>query len=102
MKRLKTIRIVLSVALLLMFSLLAADVAGALPYEAHRLERMQFIPALLSMGIGIDAFWLVFAFTFGRLYCSSVCHVRTALLLVSMSARHIAGHFQPPRTAFQW
>lgn len=73
MKKLKTIRIVLSVVLLLLFTLLVADISGVLPYEAHRLERMQFVPALLSMGIGIDAFWLVFAFTFGRLYCSSVC-----------------------------
>ena len=77
MKKLKTIRIVLSVVLLLLFTLLVADISGVLPYEAHRLERMQFVPALLSMGIGIDAFWLVFAFTFGRLYCSSVCPLGT-------------------------
>ncbi len=77
MKKLKIIRAILSAVLLLLFTLLAADTSGALPYEAHRIEQTQFMPALLSLGIGIDVFWLVFTFSFGRLYCSAVCPLGT-------------------------
>lgn len=95
MRKLKTLRIVLSVVLLLMSTLLAADISGMFPYEAHRLERMQFIPALLSMGIGIDVFWLAFSFTFGRLYCSSVCPLGTLQDVFSRLGSLLVGKKSP-------
>lgn len=77
MKKLKNIRVVLSIVLLLMATAIALDVGGALPEWFPHLDRIQFMPALLSFGIGVDVFWLACSIMFGRIYCSSVCPLGT-------------------------
>ena len=77
MKKIKFVRIALSVLLLVMVTAVIVDVNGLLPDEMQIFERMQFMPALLSFGIGIDLFWLFSSFCFGRMFCSTVCPLGT-------------------------
>lgn len=77
MKRLKKIRVFISVCFFLLTTTLFVDVAGMLPVWTTTFEKLQFMPSVLSCSIGIVAFWLVFSFLFGRAYCSSVCPMGT-------------------------
>lgn len=73
MKRLKILRIVLSVVFvaLLTAALLCHDpeLAGWLDWACQ----LQLMPALLSLAAGVCLFWLVVTLLVGRVYCSTVC-----------------------------
>lgn len=71
MKRLRLLRIALSVALTVSLTLLVAGTA--LPHAFSAIAKAQLLPALLSLNIGVLAFWLVATSLFGRVYCSTVC-----------------------------
>ena len=71
MKRLRTIRIIISSALTLTLTLLIAT--AFVPHGHSIIARIQLMPALLSLNIGILAFWLVATSLLGRAYCSTVC-----------------------------
>lgn len=77
MKKLKFIRVVLSILAAVMVTAVIVDVNGFLPDEVKIFERVQFMPALLSFGIGVDLFWLFSSFCFGRIFCSTVCPLGT-------------------------
>lgn len=70
-KRLRTLRITLSAALGIMLTLLIATTV--LPHGFSAIAKIQLMPALLSLNIGILAFWLVATSLLGRVYCSTVC-----------------------------
>ena len=54
-----------------MLTLLIATTA--LPHGFSTIAKIQLMPALLSLNIGILAFWLVATSLLGRVYCSTVC-----------------------------
>ena len=70
-KRLRILRITLSAALGIMLTLLIATTV--LPHGFSAIAKIQLMPALLSLNIGILAFWLVATSLLGRVYCSTVC-----------------------------
>lgn len=70
---LKKIRIVISVLLFALITFYFIDFAGILPNSFHRLAHIQFIPALLSLSVGILLFLIVLTLLFGRIYCSTIC-----------------------------
>lgn len=70
-KRLRTLRITLSAALGIMLTLLIATTV--LPHGFSAIAKIQLMPALLSLNIGILAFWLVATSLLGRVYCSTIC-----------------------------
>lgn len=73
MKKLKIIRVILSLTFLLLSTTLFYGVA----YESWGLSevyaRVQPLLALLCFNLGVLAFWLMLTFFFGRLYCSVMC-----------------------------
>ncbi len=73
MKRLKILRIVLSVAFTL---LLTGALLTHAPERAAWLDwtcQLQLMPAILSLSAGICLFWLAVTLLIGRAYCSTVC-----------------------------
>lgn len=76
MKRLKMIRIAVSV-LFLVASILYAVVGS--PAVASLVADVQISLSLLSVSIGVTLFWVVATFFLGRVYCSSVCPLGTLI-----------------------
>ena len=70
---LRRIRIGISVLFFVLITFFFLDFADMLPSEFHWLAHIQFIPALLSLSIGIVLFLIALSFIFGRIYCSSIC-----------------------------
>lgn len=54
-----------------MLTLLTATTV--LPHDCSVIARIQLMPALLSLNIGVLTFWLVATLLLGRVYCSTVC-----------------------------
>lgn len=68
-----------AVSLVFMLVLTAALTAAplAVPGVAAWMERIQFLPAVMSFSLAIFAVWLLITLVFGRVYCSSVCPLGT-------------------------
>ncbi len=73
MKHLRTLRIVLAVLFFAGITLLFLDFTGLLQPCMGWLAKLQFLPALLALNIGVVAGTLLFTLLFGRLYCSVIC-----------------------------
>ena len=70
---LRKLRIGISALLFVLISFFFLDFAEILPNSFHRLAHLQFIPAILSLSIGILLFLIVLTLLFGRVYCSTIC-----------------------------
>ncbi|RGZ13218.1 4Fe-4S binding protein [Bacteroides ovatus] len=70
---LRRLRIGISALLFVLISFFFLDFAEILPNSFHRLAHLQFIPAILSLSIGILLFLIVLTLLFGRVYCSTIC-----------------------------
>ena len=70
---LRKLRIGISALLFVLISFFFLDFAEILPNSFHRLAHLQFIPAVLSLSIGILLFLIVLTLLFGRVYCSTIC-----------------------------
>jgi polyferredoxin len=77
MKSLRYIRIVLSVVLALIATLLVAVSFGWAKQWLGWIENIQLMQAALSLSVGVCIFWIALTFAFGRAYCSSVCPLGT-------------------------
>lgn len=70
------LRIVRQVLALLFFvgiTLLFLDFSGTLPTYLGWMSKLQFLPALLALNVGIVFLWVLLTLLFGRMYCSVVC-----------------------------
>lgn len=70
---LRKIRIGISVILFTLITFYFLDFAEILPNSFHRLAHIQFVPALLSLSIGILVVLVALSLLFGRIYCSTIC-----------------------------
>lgn len=70
---LRKLRTGISVVLFALITFYFLDFAGILPNSFHRLAHIQFIPALVSLSIGILIALVILTLLFGRIYCSSIC-----------------------------
>ncbi|MBC8594523.1 4Fe-4S dicluster domain-containing protein [Oscillospiraceae bacterium N12] len=70
---LRKIRVIISVVLFALITFYFLDFADILPNSFHRLAHIQFVPAFLSLSLGILVFLIVLTLIFGRIYCSSIC-----------------------------
>ena len=70
---LRKIRIGISVILFALITFYFLDFAELLPNSFHRLAHIQFVPALLSLSVGILIILIVLSLLFGRIYCSTIC-----------------------------
>lgn len=70
---LRKIRIVLALLFWFGVTLLLLDFTGTLHRYLGWIARVQFLPALLAMNLGVVAVLVILTLLFGRIYCSVVC-----------------------------
>lgn len=70
---LRRIRTILAVAVFAGITLLFLDVSGILHTYLGWLAKVQFLPAVLAMNVGVIVALLVLTLICGRIYCSVVC-----------------------------
>jgi polyferredoxin len=70
---LKKARIVLALLCWLSVTLLFLDLTGATRAWIGWLAKIQFLPAVLAMNIGVVVLWVVLTLLVGRIYCSVIC-----------------------------
>lgn len=70
---LRKIRIALALVFLVGITLLFLDVDGSSRHWLGWMAKLQFLPALLAMNVGVVAGLLVLTMLFGRVYCSVIC-----------------------------
>jgi polyferredoxin len=70
---LKKIRITLAVITMTLITLLFLDITGTLHHWLGWLAKIQFLPALLALNVGVIVALVVLTLVFGRIYCSVIC-----------------------------
>ena len=70
---LRTIRLTTAIVCFTLITLLFLDFTGTLHTWFGWLAKIQFLPALLALNIGVVLFLIVLTFLFGRIYCSVIC-----------------------------
>jgi polyferredoxin len=70
---LRKIRIAAAIICFTLITLLFLDFTGTLHHWFGWLAKIQFLPALLALNIGIVLALIVLTFALGRIYCSVIC-----------------------------
>ncbi len=70
---LRKIRVWLAAIVLSLLTLLFLDFTGTIHLYFGWLAKIQFLPALLALNLGVVIFLVVATLIFGRLYCSVIC-----------------------------
>ncbi len=70
---LRKIRITLAAVCFILITLLFLDFTGTLHTVVGWLAKIQFLPAVLALHVGIVAGLIVLTLVFGRIYCSVIC-----------------------------
>ena len=70
---LKKLRVALAWILWIGITLLFLDFTGTLHGYLGWMAKIQFVPALLAVNVGVIAFLVVLTLVFGRIYCSVIC-----------------------------
>ncbi|MDR0431059.1 MAG: 4Fe-4S binding protein [Tannerellaceae bacterium] len=70
---LKTLRLTLAIICFLLVTLLFLDFTGTAHTWLGWLAKIQFLPALLALNVGIIIGLIILTLLFGRVYCSVIC-----------------------------
>lgn len=70
---LRTIRLIFALFCFMLITLLFLDFTGTLHAWFGWLAKIQFLPALLALNVGIVLFLIALTLLLGRVYCSAVC-----------------------------
>jgi len=70
---LKKLRVITASVLFVLLTLLFLDFTGALHIWFGWMAKIQLIPAILAVNVGVIIFLVVLTIIFGRLYCSVIC-----------------------------
>ena len=70
---LKKIRTALAAVVLTLITLLFLDMTGVLHHWLGWLAKIQFLPALLALNVGVIIALVLLTLLFGRIYCSVIC-----------------------------
>ncbi len=73
MNKLRTLRIALALLFTLSLTLLFLDFSGTLHSMLSWVARVQFLPALLALNVGVIVILVLLTLIFGRIYCSVIC-----------------------------
>lgn len=98
---LRKIRIAVAVLFFLLVTLLFLDFTGTLHVWFGWMARIQFLPAVLALHVGIVAALVFLTLLFGRIYCSVICPLGVMQDIVSWFAgrrRKYRFHYRPART----
>ncbi len=104
---LKKIRLTLAAVLLALITFYFLDFAEVLPQRFHVLAQIQFVPALLSLSIGILIALLVLTLLFGRVYCSVICPMGIYQDVVAWFAKRLGKKkkkysYSPAKNILRW
>jgi polyferredoxin len=80
---LRTIRLTLAVIFFALITLLFLDFTGTLHAWFGWMAKIQFLPAVLALNIGVVLFLAVLTLVFGRIYCSVICLLVTTTLMAN-------------------
>ena len=70
---LKKLRIILAVVFWVGLTLLFLDFTGVLHHWLGWMAKLQFLPAVLAVNVGVILFLVLLTLLFGRVYCSVLC-----------------------------
>lgn len=70
---LRRIRITLAAVVFILLTALFLDYTGTLHHWLGWLAKIQFLPALLSLNVGVVLVLVLLTLVFGRVYCSVIC-----------------------------
>ncbi len=70
---LRKIRLTLAIVCFTAITLLFLDFTGTLHGWLGWLAKIQFLPAVLALNVGVVLLWVVLTLLFGRVYCSVIC-----------------------------
>ena len=70
---LKKIRTILAVVFFTLITLLFLDFTGTLHHWFSWMAKIQFLPAVLALNVGVIIALVLLTFVFGRIYCSIIC-----------------------------
>ncbi|MGN0214511.1 MAG: 4Fe-4S binding protein [Muribaculaceae bacterium] len=70
---LRKIRIILAAIFFIAITLCFLDFTGTVSRYLGWMEKIQFLPALLALNVGVVLFLVVLTLVFGRVYCSVIC-----------------------------
>ena len=70
---LRKIRIVVAALFFALVTLLFLDFTGALHTWFGWMAKVQLLPAVLALNVGVIVFLVVLTLLFGRVYCSVIC-----------------------------
>lgn len=70
---LRKTRASLAIVCFLLFTLLFVDFTGILQVWFGWLAKIQFLPAVLALNVGVIILLITLTFVFGRIYCSVIC-----------------------------
>ena len=99
---LRTIRLTLAVIFFAFITLLFLDFTGTLHAWFGWMAKIQFLPAVLALNIGVVLFLAVLTLVFGRIYCSVICPLGVFQDIVSwLSAKRKKNRFRYS-SALKW
>lgn len=99
---LRTIRLTLAVIFFALITLLFLDFTGTLHAWFGWMAKIQFLPAVLALNIGVVLFLAVLTLVFGRIYCSVICPLGVFQDIVSwLSAKRKKNRFRYS-SALKW
>ena len=70
---LRRIRLIVALVFFILITLLFLDFTGTLLGWFGWLAKIQFLPAVLALNVGVILLWVVLTLVFGRVYCSVIC-----------------------------
>ena len=104
---LRRLRIGISALLFVLITFFFLDFAEILPNSFHRMAHLQFVPAVLSLSIGILLFIIILTLLFGRVYCSIICPMGIlqdviARLSKSTGKKKKRYSYSPAKNSLRW
>ena len=70
---LRRVRLIVALVFFILITLLFLDFTGTLHAWFGWLAKIQFLPAVLALNVGVILLWVVLTLVFGRVYCSVIC-----------------------------
>ncbi len=99
---LRTIRLTLAVIFFALITLLFLDFTGTLHAWFGWMAKIQFLPAVLALNIGVVLFLAVLTLVFGRIYCSVVPRLGVFQDIVSLALRQTEENRFRYSSALKW
>ena len=88
---LRKIRLTFALICYVLITLLLLDFTGVLHGPLNWLAKIQFLPALLSLNVGIILLWVAATLLVGRVYCSILCPLGVFQDIVAWISRRLGG-----------